>query len=1005
MKRFCFYAWLFACLFFSDLYSQSDIQIRSWGQAHGIESAVIYGVFQDKNNLIWICTYNGLFYFDGFRAYKSPILEADGKTPFEGIVDQLVQSSDGRYWLKIVDRLGSYDIYSKVFTPLKTQPVDLLATFQSIGDGLYVIDPFRTFLVDREKLELIPMVFVGEEDELISDRVRISGSSGKYFSFKDSMLVEVHNIGTQGRFREKAQVDSTLAFLIKGGYSKYLVDVNGNTWYLNIWDPYHRTWVVEDSLGRDVTKKLMQPFQAMALHYLTSGPEYSWFLADKGLILWEKDSEKPRYLFEEVPELRDSRLINSFDRDKTNWIWNRQGIHHAHVKPSHFSAFTKSQDGLYSNFILGIYPFDNHRLIIKHDFSDPYFSIFDLNSEKVSIICENELYKKYNLIEYKGVIRHGNPSSWIEKHGNQIHDFFSNNLNKNPISSYFISNRDKYDYAIIPQDGKELSSQLRRISDNKMIFPKVDPLQFADQGDTVWIGTESVGLIALHTPSGKTAQWLFDPNSRAGIPANRVHAVIPVANGNLWLGTGKGLSHFDKNTNSFTTYRTKEGLIDDRIYCMAFDRKGFLWIGTGNGLSRFDTLSKSFSNFTKADGLVNAEYNRNSAMLLPDGRMMMGGMEGIDVFDPEEVMDHTEKPLPLIAHVHCNNKFINLRSTFDFGHEENHFAFYFSANPVWMASTLTYQYKLEGAETDWQSLNNSNVVNYPNLPPGKYSFQVKIANQPEIATYDFTIHQVWYATWWFKLGFMAIGLFLLYLVYRIMLSRRLYRLQQENDIMQLKAEQALSVTKERERIIADLHDDIGATLSSLHIYGDLAGKVWDSQPEKGREMVDKIREQSKELMGRMSDIVWSMKDPKNEKNSLRSRIRNYANELLTPQEIQLTDVIASDLDEQIFQPELRRNLLMVIKEAMNNIAKHSQAKRVRLMLYQKDGQLILKINDNGKGLDQLMVQNGNGMGNMEKRCQQMKGKMTLSSQNGSGTTITCSIPIATFSIVEEKDSP
>ncbi|WP_373494799.1 triple tyrosine motif-containing protein, partial [Aquiflexum sp.] len=503
---------------------------------------------------------------------------------------------------------------------------------------------------------------------------------------------------------------------------------------------------------------------------------------------------------------------------------------------------------------------------------------------------------------------------------------------------------------------------------------------------------------------GQTQQWLSEPGRSESIPANRVHAVIPVADGNLWLGTGNGLSFFNKKTGKFKTYHTQDGLVDNRIYCMAFDKNGLLWIGTGNGLSKFDTLSKSFTNFTKADGLVNTEYNRNSAMLLPDGRIMMGGMGGIDIFDPNEVEEVLEKPKPKIAHVHNNDRLINLKSQFEFDHDQNHFAFYVSANPIWMASALSYEYRLVGSEEEWKDLNFSNVVHYPNLPPGSYTFQVKIANQPEIGSYDFVIHQVWYASWWFRLAFIFIGLFLIYLIYRMMLARRTFRLQQENRIMQLKADQALSVTKERERIIADLHDDVGATLSSLHIYGDLAGKVWDSQPEKGKEMVEKIRDQSKELMGRMSDIVWSMKDPKNENYFFQSRIRNCANELLAPREILFVDVIAADVDEKIVQPELRRNLLLVAKEAMNNIAKHSYASRVRLMLYEKEGQLILKINDNGKGLDVMMVQNGNGLGNMQNRCQQMNGKLSIASQNGSGTTLTCAIPMATFSIVDGPES-
>jgi signal transduction histidine kinase len=1004
MKIACIIIWMFfSSLVYGHVFAQTDIQIRSWGQAHGIESAVIFGVFRDQNELIWICTYNGLFYFDGFRAYKSPILEPDGNTSFNGIVNQILQSDDGKYWLLIDNRLGEYDIYSKVFTPLKTQTPSLLSRFSSIGDQLFVFDPARTYLVDKKSFELIPMVFVNELDSIISDDIRPSGLPTRYFSFFEKFPVELVPSKKIGKYVLKRDVDSSKTFWNQQGYFRLNIDAKGNTWYRHPLN--YRELIVEDSLGNNKSDDNLSHFDGVNIHFFYTQPDYSWFVTDNGLMLWEKNAVKPKRRFEKFPELSEVQLAQSFDRGKTIWFWNRQGLFNLRTNPSKFSPITKENSSLYSNFILGIFPFDENRLIIKHDFTDPYYSFFEIESGEIIPVHRDEIFMEFRLLEYLDILKHDDPKSWILEHGRHIHGFFAGNPNNNPFTRTFISDGKTYDYFIYPGDQFDLVNQLWRISVNRMVFPRISPLQYAQQGDTVWIGTESEGLVALHTPSGQIRQWLSDPVRSESVPADRVHVVIPVADGNLWLGTGNGLSYFDKKVGKYKTYRTQEGLVDNRIYCMAFDQKGHLWIGTGNGLSRFDTLNKSFTNFTKADGLVNTEYNRNSAILLPDGRMMMGGMEGIDLFDPDEVEEILEKPKPSIAHIHNNDNMVNFKSQFEFAYDENHFDFYVSANPKWMASTLTYEYRLVGSEEDWNDLNYSNVVHYPNLPPGSYSFQVKIANQPEIASYDFVIHQVWYASWWFRLAFILFGLFLIYLIYRMMLARRIYRFQQENKIIQLKAEQALSVTKERERIIADLHDDVGATLSSLHIYGDLAGKVWDSQPEIGREMVDKIRDQSKELMGRMSDIVWSMKDPKNEKYSLRSRIRNYANELLASREILFADVLASDLDEKIVQPELRRNLLLVVKEAMNNIAKHSHATRVRLMLYEKEGQLILKINDNGSGMDLLKAQKGNGLGNMEKRCKQMNGMLRIASQNGSGTTLICSIPMATFSIVDGTDSP
>lgn len=981
--------------------TQTDIQIRSWGQVHGIESAVIFGVFRDQNDLIWICTYNGLFYFDGFRAYQSPIFEKDGKTPYNGQVNQLVQSTDGRYWLKLDHKMGAYDIYSKVFTPLKNQPTSLISTFTCEGDQLYIKDQIGYYLVDRESLRIVPMEFVDNQGKVISDTVRLNGLTREFYSFLSGLPVEVIPTGKMGKYIQKIGGDFYITHRNQKEYYKYNLDSKGNTWYRHL---FKQDWIVDDILGENVSEKLLSHFEGVTILYLLTQPDFTWFITNMGAVYWEKGDNNPRLLWEELPELEHSDLVNFFDRGKTLWIWNRTGISNIRPNPSKFASITKENLGLYENFVLGIFRFDENRLIIKHDFTDPFYSFFHLKSGAITPVHRDEIFRDYGLSEYREILRDGDPKSWILEHGGHIQDYLKGNQNHNPFTPTFISDGKSYDYFIYPGDQVDLALQLWRISEDKMVFPRITPLQYAQQGDTVWIGTESEGLVALHTPSGQTKQWVSDPRNPEGIPANRVHAVIPVADGNLWLGTGNGLSFFNKKAGRFQTYRTQDGLVDNRIYNIAFDRNGDLWIGTGNGLSRFDTLSKSFINFTKADGLVNSEYNRNSAILLPDGRMMMGGMGGIDLFDPDEVEESIEKPKPMIAHVHNNGNMINLKSHFDFGHQENHFDFYVSANPIWMASTLTYEYKLVGAETDWEGLNYSNVVHYPNLPPGDYSFQVRIANKVEVARYDFVIRQVWYATWWFKLGFLLIGLFLIYLIYRLMLARRIFRLQQENSIMQLKAKQAQLITAERERIITDLHDDVGATLSSLHIYGEIAGKHWDTQPHKGKEMVDRIRDHSKELMDRMSDIVWSMKDPKNEQYSLRNRIRNYANELLASKEIQFTDVIASDLEEDIFQPELRRNLLMITKEAMNNIAKHSGANRVRLTLAKKEDHLVLKVNDNGKGLDLNLANNGNGLGNMQKRCLQMNGKMDIHSDNGNGTTITCSIPIARFSIVDGSDS-
>ncbi|MFT3908961.1 MAG: histidine kinase [Ferruginibacter sp.] len=212
-----------------------------------------------------------------------------------------------------------------------------------------------------------------------------------------------------------------------------------------------------------------------------------------------------------------------------------------------------------------------------------------------------------------------------------------------------------------------------------------------------------------------------------------------------------------------------------------------------------------------------------------------------------------------------------------------------------------------------------------------------------------------------------------------------------------KIEQQQAITRERDRIITDLHDDIGATLSSMNIYGDLAANTWESHPQESKKMVNKISGTSKELMGRMGDIIWSMKPADEEKYTLESRLKNYSNELLSPKNIVCEFDIDEKLAASITNPEARKNILLIVKEAINNIAKYSEASKAIVSLKQESNNAILVISDNGKGYEAGLVKQGNGLLNMQQRSKQLNADCTTITRPGEGVIITCIFPIAIFS--------
>ena len=204
----------------------------------------------------------------------------------------------------------------------------------------------------------------------------------------------------------------------------------------------------------------------------------------------------------------------------------------------------------------------------------------------------------------------------------------------------------------------------------------------------------------------------------------------------------------------------------------------------------------------------------------------------------------------------------------------------------------------------------------------------------------------------------------------------------------------------RNKISRDLHDDIGATLSSIKIYGELAQTVLEDKPDQSKAMIGKITEQSKDLMQRMGDVIWSMKPAEETNNSFTARIKNYSSELLSPKDITCEIDIDEAMCIKISNPLTRKHLLLIVKEALNNIAKYSGATHTFISFKQADGKLVLIIQDNGKGFTNPESMNGNGLGNIRQRCEQCNGSCKIESVPGKGVTITAVFPIAIFNYTE-----
>ncbi len=200
----------------------------------------------------------------------------------------------------------------------------------------------------------------------------------------------------------------------------------------------------------------------------------------------------------------------------------------------------------------------------------------------------------------------------------------------------------------------------------------------------------------------------------------------------------------------------------------------------------------------------------------------------------------------------------------------------------------------------------------------------------------------------------------------------------ETQIAVIHAQQA-----ERNRISADMHDDLGAGMTTIRLYSELAkNKMGDHKiPE-----IEKISASADELLIKMNAIIWSMTSSNDSLGNMVAYIRSYALEYFENTGITCNIFIPDRLPDIEVSGQIRRNIFLVVKEALNNIVKHSNASLVKITLLKEQQGLCLLINDNGKGIDFEKTRPfGNGLKNMKKRMEDIGVEFSI--ENHNGTTI------------------
>ena len=500
--------------------------------------------------------------------------------------------------------------------------------------------------------------------------------------------------------------------------------------------------------------------------------------------------------------------------------------------------------------------------------------------------------------------------------------------------------------------------------------------------DRILVSTTN-GLYVLNQDATIREHYGQGPKDRIKLPALQIFHTTWYDN-KVWAASGQGLIRIDTARKEVRLFTTQDGLPDNNIYATLPDNRGNLWMSTNKGLSQFNTRTQKFHNYGITDGLPHMEFNHGSYLKARDGTLFFGGVNGVVAFQPA-LIDTTKRKdlnLQLIAYAkhHASLNRIDTVTNHRPGSEivfnpgDRLFAFSFMSPDYHNPALNRFRYKLEGWNDDnWQLFENGNKLLLNSLPSGNYKLRVQVS----VAGADWSTHEwqtpvkvigpFYKSPWFFLLCTLVIGM-VVYLFYS-------YRLRQ-----------ILHIQKIRNVISADMHDEIGGTLSSITFYSQAL--LMQMEKPEHQQVVQKIKENAQHVQEGLSDIVWSVKAGTDEINDVLARMLHFGSELAESKGIAFYFDTDGRLKNKTLDMQTRRNVYLIFKEAMNNAAKYAECSTVHVGINYEMDKVKMVIKDNGKGFDSSATRPGNGLKNMQQRAAQMKGQLTIQSTKGNGTVVT-----------------
>ncbi len=804
----------------------------------GISQSEVYCFLQDSGGYMWIGTLDGLNRYDGYIVKSFQMSEEDTNGLIHNTIYSLAEDKFGRIWIGTAEGLNMYNPETQLmlavpnfFSGKQINIVALLADERNLwigtSKGLFRM-PLPTNQIDEMRLKNLsaktnhvdievnglPSIYssVGGILKSSDGKIWLATWDGpccfdynterkEHYLFYDlpeelgkvksiNCLSEDHNsniwFGTRdmGIYRFNTSTNGVSAYTKKSvrtfipeNIKSMITDQQGNLWIGSI--NYGIVRIQADNLLDEVPEMQLIRNNEFQPGSLNSSIIRSLYLSKEGIV-WIGtigsginlySPAENRFSLHRIPAEKSTGMKNNFIRaiypQSEDVIW--LGLHNNGLfKYEPWSGRYTHMGPEWDYTVFHILPVDGRHLLLA---TDDGTQLVRINDTEIDILHTVNFEETEEIPAYTA----------------------SFNVERCSESVFYIAFLSGIARIELSKDYEILSTFYNEYSNPSIPIRNIRVLKYDTLNNVLWAGSEGYGLNQIvldenHYPLS-TQAFQHVPGDDASLSSDYIRTLCLDRNRHLYIGTYEGLNRITPNDDSssytFKRWKSEDGLPNNMIQSIEEDYEGNLWIGTNQGLSKYIIKENRFFNYKISDGLQSNEFSEHTSHQAENGKLYFGGINGFNVFDPQQIPSSPVFPRVKITGFYLRNKMIKagekvnnhllLNQSIDHSDSlllrpgENDIRFDFSAMAYSNPEKIIYKYKLEGYDREWIVTDaQERYANYTNLPFGKYQFMVIASNSADLWDDNPTtlyIHiKTPYALRWWAFAIYA-GIFILGVIY------------------------------------------------------------------------------------------------------------------------------------------------------------------------------------------------------------------------------------------------